>query len=54
MGDRRWFEFEPTTRHRPGRRMAGAPSHPRSSYRTDAPSEGGTIQIGTICQVAAN
>jgi hypothetical protein len=41
---------EPTT----GRRMAGAPSHPRSSHRSDAVGGGGTIQVGTICRVAAS
>src|SRR5712672_4234461 len=42
--------FEPTTCRRPGRRMAGAASHPRSSHRSAAVGGGGgTIQVGTIC-----
>jgi len=47
-------QFEPTTCRRPGRRTAGAPSHPRSSHRSDAVGGGGTLQVGTICRVAAN
>ncbi len=47
-------QFEPTTCRLPSRRMAGAPSHPRSSHRSDAVGGGGTIQVGTICRVAAN
>jgi hypothetical protein len=45
---------EPTTCRRPGRRMAGASSHPQSSHRRDVAGGGGTIQVGTIRRVAAN
>ena len=44
---KRRCQFEPTIRRRPSRRMAGAPS--RRSAAVD-----GTIQIGTICRVAAD
>jgi hypothetical protein len=47
-------QFEPTTCRRPSRQMAGASSPHRSGHRSDAVGGGGTIQVDTICRVAAN